>query len=387
MAQVELKKVTKVYPGGVHAVDSIDLCVGDREFTVLVGPSGCGKTTTLRMIAGLESITSGTIRIGERIVNDLPPRERDVAMVFQNYALYPHMSVYKNMAFGLRMRKMPKAQVDHRVGEAARILEIEHLLKRKPRQLSGGQRQRVAVGRAIVRNPSVFLFDEPLSNLDAKLRVTTRAELKRLHQQLKTTTIYVTHDQEEAMTLGERIVVMKDGAIQQADPPLHTYNNPANRFVAGFIGMPPMNFFDGVVMMADGQLAFQEGRLDGEAGFRLPAPPHLIERLRPYVGRQVVLGIRPEHLSIRPMENVPAAPLSLKVKVVEPLGKDMDIYLSGKMSEHIVARVEAAAAEAVGLRTDTQVDLHVDLRKVHCFEPGETGMNLSQTNEIAHAVA
>src|SRR6478609_6652007 len=262
MAQVELQSVTKVYPGGVRAVDAVDLHIRDREFVVLVGPSGCGKTTTLRMIAGLEEITGGAIRIGERVVNDVPPKDRDIAMVFQNYALYPHMTVYKNMAFGLKLRGMPKAQIDQRVKEAATILDIMHLLDRKPKALSGGQRQRVAVGRAIVREPAAFLFDEPLSNLDAKLRVTTRAELKRLHQRLRTTTIYVTHDQEEAMTLGDRIVVMKDGKIQQADTPLNTYNYPANRFVAGFIGMPPMNFFDGAIKLVDGQMVFEEGKLE-----------------------------------------------------------------------------------------------------------------------------
>src|SRR4051812_48744559 len=259
MAHVELEQVSKVYPGNVKAVDAIDLDIADQEFVVLVGPSGCGKSTTLRMVAGLEEITGGTIKIGDRVVNNLPPKDRDIAMVFQNYALYPHMTVYKNMAFALKLRKMPKAEIEQRVMQAAKILDINHLLDRKPKQLSGGQRQRVAVGRAIVREPAAFLFDEPLSNLDAKLRVTTRAELKRLHQRLKTTTIYVTHDQEEAMTLGDRIVVMKDGVIQQADTPLKTYSNPVNRFVAGFIGMPPMNFFDGAIKLADGQLVFEEG--------------------------------------------------------------------------------------------------------------------------------
>src|SRR5205807_1283201 len=241
--------------------NNIDLSIRDQEFVVLVGPSGCGKSTTLRMVAGLEEISDGIIRIGDRIVNDVPPKNRDIAMVFQNYALYPHMSVYKNMAFGLKLRGMPKAQINERVMHAARTLEIEHLLERKPKALSGGQRQRVAVGRAIVREPAAFLFDEPLSNLDAKLRVTTRAELKRLHHRLKTTTIYVTHDQEEAMTLGDRIVCMKDGVIQQADTPLMTYNQPKNRFVAGFIGMPPMNFFDGAIKLVNGQMVFEEGKL------------------------------------------------------------------------------------------------------------------------------
>src|SRR5215218_2796780 len=310
MARVELEKVSKIYPGGIRAVNAIDLQIKDQEFIVLVGPSGCGKSTTLRMVAGLEEISEGTIRIGERVVNDVPPKDRDIAMVFQNYALYPHMTVYKNMAFALKLRGTPKAETDQRVRQAARILDIEHLLDRKPRQLSGGQRQRVAVGRAIVREPAAFLFDEPLSNLDAKLRVTTRAELKRLHHRLKTTTIYVTHDQEEAMTLGDRIVVMKDGVIQQADTPLKTYNDPVNRFVAGFIGMPPMNFFEGELKSQDGQLIFEEGRLDrgktpGEltlpgTGFRLPIPRHLTEPLGGSVGRHVVLGIRPEHLSVKP---------------------------------------------------------------------------------------
>src|SRR5437868_3701341 len=266
MAQVVLEKISKIFPGGVKAVDDIDLAVKDQEFIVLVGPSGCGKSTTLRMVAGLEEISDGSIRIGARVVNDVPPKDRDIAMVFQNYALYPHMTVYKNMAFGLKLRGMPKAQIHQRVMEAAKILEIEHLLERKPKALSGGQRQRVAVGRAIVREPAAFLFDEPLSNLDAKLRVTTRAELKRLHHRLKTTTIYVTHDQEEAMTLGDRIVVMKDGKIQQADTPLRTYNHPVNRFVAGFIGMPPMNFFDGQIRENGGQLAFEEGKLVNTSG-------------------------------------------------------------------------------------------------------------------------
>src|SRR5688572_24807684 len=261
MARVELEKVSKIYPGGVRAVNAIDLQIKDQEFIVLVGPSGCGKSTTLRMVAGLEEISDGEIKIGDRVVNNVPPKNRDIAMVFQNYALYPHMTVYRNMAFGLKLRKMPKAQIHQRVMEAAKILDIEHLLERKPKALSGGQRQRVAVGRAIVREPAAFLFDEPLSNLDAKLRVTTRAELKRLHQRLKTTTIYVTHDQEEAMTLGDRIVVMKDGVIHQNDTPLKTYNFPVNRFVAGFIGMPPMNFFNGLLKNVDGELMFEEGEL------------------------------------------------------------------------------------------------------------------------------
>ena len=397
MADVQLQELTKIYPGGVRAVDRIDLTIADREFVVLVGPSGCGKTTTLRMIAGLEEISSGLIRIGGRVVNELAPRDRDVAMVFQNYALYPHMSVYKNMAFGLKLRKRPKAEIRQRVAEAARILDIEHLLRRKPRALSGGQRQRVAVGRAIVREPAAFLFDEPLSNLDAKLRITTRAELKRLHQRLKTTTIYVTHDQEEAMTLGDRIVVMKDGIIQQADSPLKTYHWPINRFVAGFIGMPPMNFFDGTITMSGGDMLFEEaiappgGRISAAGpGFRLPVPARLVAQLRPFVGRPVVLGIRPEHFYARP-PGAESSVVNVKVNVVEPLGNDMDVYVSTNLSDHVVARLEAESAQGGalgdGLRADSQATLYVDLRKVHFFEPGDTGMNLNLKNEPDHAVA
>jgi multiple sugar transport system ATP-binding protein len=414
MARVELQNVTKLYPGGIKAVDSVSLAVADQEFVVLVGPSGCGKSTTLRMVAGLEEISSGTIHIGGRVVNDVAPKDRDIAMVFQNYALYPHMTVYKNMAFGLKLRGMPKAQIQTRVRDAARILDIEHLLDRKPRQLSGGQRQRVAVGRAIVREPAAFLFDEPLSNLDAKLRVTTRAELKRLHHRLRTTTIYVTHDQEEAMTLGDRIVVMKEGVIQQVDPPLKTYNHPNNRFVAGFIGMPPMNFFDGALKIEDGRMVFEEGILDGAAksagnarreltlpgnGFRLPVPRHLTETLGGWVGRHVVLGIRPEHLSVEPPAErngagggaaasgtAEFAPLNVRVNVIEPLGSDMDVYMSTALNDSVVGRVEAQS----GLDRDSQATMYVDLRKVHVFEPGVTGMNLSSktsSNEPAHALA
>jgi multiple sugar transport system ATP-binding protein len=394
MAQVQLEKVSKVYPGGVTAVNGVNLAVADREFVVLVGPSGCGKTTTLRMIAGLETITSGEIRIGGRVVNGLAPKERDVAMVFQNYALYPHMTVYKNLAFGLKLRGLHREAIQNRVMAAAKVLDIESLLERKPRALSGGQRQRVAVGRAIVREPAAFLFDEPLSNLDAKLRVTTRAELKRLHQRLRTTTLYVTHDQEEAMTLGERIVVMKDGLIQQADTPLDTYNFPANRFVAGFIGMPPMNFFDGVVMMEGADKVFVEGSgtaagqeiVPGER-LRVPIAADLSARLNGHVGKPVVMGIRPEHLYISPPEGVANVPVSVVVNVVEPLGSDMDVYMSSKLNDHVVARLEAGSAQAAGLQAEVRATVFVDPRKVHLFEPGETGMNLSRTSESAHAIA
>ena len=401
MAQVDLEQVTKIFPGGVRAVDEVSLHIADQEFVVLVGPSGCGKTTTLRMIAGLEEITAGTIRIGNQVVNRMPPKDRDIAMVFQNYALYPHMTVYKNMAFGLKLRGMRTEEIQARVKDAARILDIEHLLDRKPRALSGGQKQRVAVGRAIVREPAAFLFDEPLSNLDAKLRVTTRAELKRLHQRLKTTTVYVTHDQEEAMTLGDRIVVMKDGVIQQADTPLATYNFPANRFVAGFIGMPPMNFFDGVVKSEDGRLIFEEAAnpkpdmgaggartsandltLPGN-GFTLSVPSHLADRLGRYVGKHVILGIRPEHLDVRPFETGQSASIDVKLNVMEPLGNNMDLYVSTNLRDQVVARVEAQD----GLRIDAPIRLYVDLRKVHFFAPGDPGMNLSHTSEPAHAIA
>src|SRR4051794_40692141 len=262
MAEIQLRGVRKSYTKDVWVIHGVDATIADGEFIVIVGPSGCGKSTLLRMIAGLETITDGEITIGGRVVNNVEPKDRNIAMVFQNYALYPHMTVYENMSYGLRIRRMPPAEINERVQRAAKILELGPFLQRRPRELSGGQRQRVAMGRAIVREPAAFLFDEPLSNLDAKLRVTTRAELKRLHHRLKTTTIYVTHDQEEAMTLGDRIVVMRDGIIQQADTPLVTYNSPTNRFVAGFIGMPPMNFFDGTIKQIDGEMVFEEGKLE-----------------------------------------------------------------------------------------------------------------------------
>jgi multiple sugar transport system ATP-binding protein len=402
MAKVELEKVSKIYAGGVRAVNAIDLHIKDQEFIVLVGPSGCGKSTTLRMVAGLEEISEGSIRIGERVVNDVPPKDRDIAMVFQNYALYPHMSVYKNMAFGLKLRKMPKPQIHERVMQAAKILDIEHLLERKPKALSGGQRQRVAVGRAIVREPAAFLFDEPLSNLDAKLRVTTRAELKRLHQRLKTTTIYVTHDQEEAMTLGDRIVVMRDGLIQQADTPLVTYNYPKNRFVAGFIGMPPMNFFDGAIKLVDGQMVFEEGTLKnrkevgnandadepvvalGELtlpgnGFTLAIPDRMKDLLSGKVGSHVVLGIRPEHIHVKASEidSESCVAIPVKLNVVEPLGNDMDVYMSTALHDHVVGRIEADQSSSGGLVMGTTATVYADLCKAHFFEPGITGLNLS----------
>jgi len=358
------------------------------------------------MIAGLEQVSSGTIRIGDRVVNDLPPRDRDVAMVFQNYALYPHMTVAKNLAFGLKVRGVSTDEQNRRVMDAAKMLGIENLLNRKPAQLSGGQRQRVALGRAIVREPAAFLLDEPLSNLDAQLRFSTRAELKRLHQRLQTTSIYVTHDQEEAMTLGERIVVMHGGVIYQADTPMRTYESPANRFVAGFIGTPTMNFFDGVLQEAGGELTFKEGAgaqsvagkncASGsgtvgnstseltlpENGFTLLVSAAARERLFAYNGKPVVLGIRPEHLKLKPADGA-TAPIQGVISIIEPLGSQMDVCVSTCLHDQVVARVEAQS----GLQAGSRVTLFVDPRKVHFFAPGETGMNLCPTSETAHALA
>jgi len=377
MARVALEDVTKIYPGGVKAVDNMNLEIADQEFIVLVGPSGCGKSTTLRMIAGLEEITAGRISIGDRVVNDIPPKDRDIAMVFQNYALYPHMTVYKNMAFGLMLRRVPKAEIDKKVHEAAAMLGISELLDRKPKQLSGGQRQRVAVGRAIVRNPKAFLFDEPLSNLDAKLRVEMRAELKRLHRRLQTTTIYVTHDQEEAMTLGDRIVVMKDGLVHQVADPLTIYERPANRFVAGFIGTPPMNFLEGRIFVQDGHIYFDEG------SGKIRLPDRHKERLGPYEGRPVLLGVRPEDLSFQREgafetdDNV----LSAKVLVIEPLGDRMDVYVATGSHDRIVSRVDVHTV----LQEGQELPMYVDVDKVHVFEPGEAGMNLTLSGDHAGA--
>src|SRR5216683_1813987 len=329
MAKVLLKDLNKKYDE-VHAVKNVNLEIRDREFVVLVGPSGCGKTTTLRMVAGLEDISSGEISIDGKVVNDLAPMDRDIAMVFQNYALYPHMSVYDNMAFGLRMRKFERPEIDRRVRHAADVLGIQPLLERRPRQLSGGQRQRVALGRAIVRNPRVFLFDEPLSNLDAALRVQMRVELKRLHDRLETTAIYVTHDQVEAMTLGDRVVVMKDGYIQQVGEPLELYGKPANKFVAGFIGSPAMNFTEGVVGEEGGVVSVSN------PGMRLGASPARTERLRAYKGQTVTIGLRPEDMHITTDGRTGFDAL---VEVVEPLGSE--ILLDLKVGAHaMVARVD-----------------------------------------------
>ncbi len=361
MASVSLEQVCKVYPGDVYAVRDFDLEIADGEFLVLVGPSGCGKSTTLRMIAGLETISSGTLRIGDRVVNDVHPKDRDIAMVFQNYALYPHMSVYDNMAFALKMRKTPRAEIAERVQWAAGMLGLEPLLERKPRALSGGQRQRVALGRAIVRKPAVFLFDEPLSNLDAKLRVETRAEIKRLHRELGVTTIYVTHDQEEAMTLGDRVVVMCDGVMRQCDSPLDTYQRPADRFVSGFLGMPPMNYFEGALRHEDAAVHF-----NGPAG-RLRIDDAPAEWLQGEAERPVVLGVRPEEFTVVDANDHGPHTLSATVQVSEPLGSTMDVYLTGADGSRIVARVTAYPIEE-----GSAVRLRVEPASIHLFEPNGT---------------
>ncbi len=321
MAKVELKGIGKVYDGNVRAVDNANITIEDKEFVVFVGPSGCGKSTTLRMIAGLEDISEGELYIDSELMNQVPPKDRNIAMVFQNYALYPHMTVYENMAFGLRIKKVPKDEIDRRVREAARTLDIEQFLERKPKALSGGQRQRVAVGRAIVRNPKVFLFDEPLSNLDAKLRVTMRKELSELHLKLNATMIYVTHDQVEAMTMASKIVVMKDGKVQQIGAPLQLYNEPINKFVAGFIGSPPMNFLTVKVVDKGGSIVLQE-----EAFELNPAPIH-IDALKKYIGKEIFFGIRPEDLKYCD-EPAKENNMSLKVSVVEPLGANITLWLN-----------------------------------------------------------
>jgi multiple sugar transport system ATP-binding protein len=332
MAKVELKGISKVYEGNVRAVDNANIVVEDKEFVVFVGPSGCGKSTTLRMVAGLEDITEGELYIDGELMNDVPPKDRNIAMVFQNYALYPHMTVYDNMAFGLRIKKVEKSEIDRRVHEAARILDIEKFLDRKPKALSGGQRQRVAVGRAIVRNPKVFLFDEPLSNLDAKLRVQMRAELSDLHHRLNATMIYVTHDQVEAMTMANKIVVMKDGKIQQIGSPLYLYNHPINKFVAGFIGSPPMNFLTVKVVEEGGGLLLDEG------SFKIKPHASHVDYLKKYAGKELFFGIRPEDLTYSPSGPADNS-FPVKITVVEPLGADIHLWLT-TVTQPLVARTE-----------------------------------------------
>ena len=339
MAKVFLKDVKKIYDNGFVAVKDANLDIIDKEFMVIVGPSGCGKTTTLRMIAGLEEITDGTIAIGDRVVNDVPPKDRDIAMVFQNYALYPHMTVFQNLAFSLKLRKYPKAEI----------------------------KKRVALGRAIVRNPAAFLFDEPLSNLDAKLRVTTRVELKALHRRLNTTSIYVTHDQAEAMTLGDRICVMYNGEIQQVAPPMEVYDKPVNRFVAGFLGTPPMNFFNGRIRVKDGKAAFVMS--DGDAIVLKSAG----DKFKSYVDKEMVLGVRPEHLTVEPLAGQTDNGIKSKVNIIEPLGDRKDVYLVSASGQKFIANLDPHTA----IDIDHQVTMYVDISKAHVFEPGETGRNVT----------
>ena len=361
MASLSLKNIYKVYPNGFNAVKDFNLEIEDKEFIIFVGPSGCGKSTTLRMIAGLEDISSGELWIGDKLVNDVEPKDRDIAMVFQNYALYPHMSVYDNMAFGLKLRKAPKEKIDKAVHEAAKILDIEHLLDRKPKALSGGQRQRVAMGRAIVREPKVFLMDEPLSNLDAKLRVQMRVEISKLHQRLQTTIIYVTHDQTEAMTLGTRIVVMKDGIIQQVDTPQNLYDKPCNLFVAGFMGMPPMNFIDCKVVKSGADILLMFG------SHSIKVPDSKAERLIALdaVDKEVVLGIRPEDIHDEQLfiESSPESVIDARINIYEMLGAEVYLYFTIDQFD-ITARVNASTTARPG---DT-VQFAFDLSKIHIFD-------------------
>jgi multiple sugar transport system ATP-binding protein len=400
MAEIVLDDVWKVYPDGTEAVRSLDLAIKDQEFVVLVGPSGCGKTTALRMVAGLEAISKGELRIGDRVVNDVPPKERDIAMVFQNYALYPHMSVFDNMAFGLKLQKVPKDEIARRVNEAARILGLEELLARKPAALSGGQRQRVAMGRAIVRHPHAFLMDEPLSNLDAKLRVQTRAEIARIQHELGVTTIYVTHDQVEAMTMGDRVAVMRKGVLQQVDAPQTLYEHPVNLFVAGFIGSPAMN-------LVEAQLGGEGDSLTVEfGGFRLPVAPSLVASrpaIRGYAGRKLILGIRPEDMEDAAI--VTDAPadrrVSSTVDLVEALGSDVLVHFTIEARQAITEDVkelavdvgqealEAVQQQAEGGRTTIvarlnprtrarpgePVEVVVDTERLHFFDP-DTGAGI-----------
>jgi multiple sugar transport system ATP-binding protein len=365
MARVVLEDLVKVYGQrngpDVRAVNGVNLTVADGEFMVLVGPSGCGKSTVLRMIAGLEEISGGRVVIDGAVANDVLPKDRDIAMVFQNYALYPHLSVYDNMAFGLKLRKLPKAEIGRRVRDAAALLGLEACLSRKPKALSGGQRQRVAVGRAIVRQPKVFLFDEPLSNLDAKMRVTMRAELSKLHARLGATMIYVTHDQVEAMTMGDRICVLRDGEIQQIDEPLALYHRPANLFVAGFIGSPPMNFFRGSVLPADGRLAFVGDYAEGVPPFTLPLPERLRDRGPSLSGKPLVLGLRPEDVAVG--EEAAAGARRAEVEVAEPMGAETNLYLRiGALA--FIARVRSADRYQAG----QPVFVRFDLDRAHAFD-------------------
>ncbi len=376
MAKVELKGIGKIYDGNVHAVKNSNITIEDREFCVFVGPSGCGKSTTLRMIAGLEDISEGELYIDGELMNDIPPKDRNIAMVFQNYALYPHMTVFDNMAFGLKIRKIDKAEIKRRVDEAARILDLTTYLERKPKALSGGQRQRVAVGRAIVRNPKVFLFDEPLSNLDAKLRVTMRAEISDLHNRLQATMIYVTHDQIEAMTMGTKIVVMRGndageemaGRIQQIGAPLYLYNHPINKFVAGFIGTPPMNFLTVKIVEKGGKVVADEG------SYTLVPTEEQQKALKAYVGKEVTFGVRPEDLSFA---KAPAAENNMQLKVVnrEPLGANTHLFLQTK-EHNIIAIVDPEVEVQLG----EQINVVPDMARAKFFDV-DTEENICETIE------
>jgi multiple sugar transport system ATP-binding protein len=363
MAGVRLEHVYKRYPGSAEAsVTDFHLDIQDKEFIVLVGPSGCGKSTTLRMVAGLEEISEGNLYIGDRLVNDVAPKDRDIAMVFQSYALYPHMSVYQNMAFGLKLRKVDKAEIDARVQEAAKILGIQHLLERKPKALSGGQRQRVALGRAIVRQPQLFLMDEPLSNLDAKLRVHMRAEIIKLAKRLETTVIYVTHDQTEAMTMGDRMVIMKDGFIQQADTPEECYAHPINTFVAGFVGSPAMNFLNGKIVEVGSELHFQTTNVD----VVIPEGKAVTIREKGYVGKDIIFGVRPEQIHTEPvfLEAYPNAIVNANVEVSENLGHEAILYLEGIGEDTVIARIDGRA----GVKEGQTIKVAFDMNKIHVFD-------------------
>ncbi len=363
MASLSLKHIYKKYPGGVTAVSDFNLEIKDKEFLVLVGPSGCGKSTTLRMIAGLEEISEGELFIGDRLVNDVAPKDRDIAMVFQNYALYPHMSVFDNMAFGLKLRKTPKEEIKRRVEEAARILDITHLLERKPKALSGGQKQRVALGRAIVRYPKVFLLDEPLSNLDAKLRAAMRTELTKLHKSVGTTFVYVTHDQVEAMTMASRIVVMKDGVIQQVDTPQNLYDKPCNIFVAGFIGTPQMNFIDGTLSKKGDDVFFT---FEEKVTIKLPADKTAEGVLDDYIGKEVIVGIRPECIHDEPVHlaTFADAVVDTSVEVTELMGAEIYLYLKVGEETNLIARVSSRSTSRAG----DEIKVAFDTSRIHIFD-------------------
>jgi multiple sugar transport system ATP-binding protein len=365
MSRIQLENITKTFDDKTAAVSDFSLEIPEGCFMVIVGPSGCGKTTTLRLIAGLEKVDSGNIYIGETLVNNVSAKERDIAMVFQNYILYPHMTAFQNMAFALKMRKVPRKQIKEHVEETAKMLEIEDLLHRKPHALSGGQRQRVALGKAIVRKPCAFLFDEPLSNLDAKMRLTMRAELKTLHQKLKTTTIYVTHDQAEAMTLGENICVMNNGKIQQVGRPMEIYEKPANKFVAGFFGTPSMNFFNGSIVVENGKTCFRMS----DCVFELPQKLRMNLKASPE--KEVILGIRPENISLKSLKHEENT-LSAKVEIIEPLGNRTDVYLRNQNGERFIL----SASHDTDLKVNQTITVQFDTSRIHLFETSQSGKNI-----------